>query len=214
MHGDKPARRAVLATVGTLCSGALAGCSGSDSTGTESDGNGDTADNQDSDSGDSTDEQSEETDTQQSAEYPSEEPQSDVEEHILRVYNNTTDPFAIKINDLNYINNKNINSPDGEHQDHKETLYKSLNSDVDGGINSLWFCFERDGTNTIFIFVNPETEEISYNSFYSEQEIKNKEYPEKGEFIRERLDGDGIVNHAGEIPEYAREALESGWQAQ
>ena len=45
----------------------------------------------------------------------------------------------------------------------------------------------------------------------SESEIESK----YSEFISERLDadGDGIVNHAGEIPEYAREALESGWQA-
>jgi len=43
----------------------------------------------------------------------------------------------------------------------------------------------------------------------SESEIEQ----EYGEFISERLDGDGVVNHVGEIPEYAREALESGWQA-
>lgn len=50
MHGDKPARRTVLATVGTLCSGALAGCSGSDTTNPEGGDNEETADSQESNS--------------------------------------------------------------------------------------------------------------------------------------------------------------------
>lgn len=34
------------------------------------------------------------------------------------------------------------------------------------------------------------------------------------DFFTERIDGNGIVDHAGEIPEYARDAFESGWQAE
>jgi hypothetical protein len=137
---------------------------------------------------------------------------------------NNGDKYLLKIDNFKYINQAGLEARQKGVYTYEEALYAALNTSIEGEADSIWFAPTSPDVGGIDMIVNAEkraefAEEGEFRGFSSDfespgsgadPELAKEKY---AEFIRERLDGDGIVNHAGEIPEYTREALESGWQA-
>jgi len=200
----------------------LAGCGGQNNPEPSGNGNGSTGETG------SNDDQSANTDAQQE-EYPTAEPESDVEQGIVSRLENNQSEYGFKFEDFDYINQDELDSQGRVIPTYSGALNEAITPELDGD-NSLWVIFSEPNSGRIEFSRNAERsfseyrnnppnlvtgaseefDEEAREAGGADPELAKSEY---GEFISERLDGDGVVNHAGEIPEYAREALESGWQA-
>jgi len=215
-------RRTLVAGAAGIVISSLAGCSGNNDQ--EPSGNGNSSAGETG----ATDDQSVSNDTQQE-EYPTAEPQSDVEQDVISGIEDNQSEYGVKIEDFDYINQDDLDPQGRVIPTYSGALNEAITPELDGD-DSLWIIFTKPTSGRIEFLRNAERsfseyannppntvtgaseefDEEARGAGGADPELAKSEY---GEFISERLDGDGVVNHAGEIPEYAHEALESGWQA-
>jgi hypothetical protein len=145
--------------------------------------------------------------------------------------------YCFKIDDYEYINTGSIDAgthEPGERYPFDVALATAANMEYNGeGSDTLFFWVnptDDDGENPaepkpgrINMYVNSgdwEQSNLEGKVVGHPDELRGDNVDPEAvqdaytEFFSEHIDGDGIIDHAGDIPEYARNALESGWQAE
>lgn len=187
--------------------------------------------------GDGSKEGSPTTEGQEGSEgYPTEENTGRWEKIIENRCDEWEDWYCLKVDDYDFLNTEGVKagSEGGDAQYNlDEALATAVNLEVDGEeSDTIYFLVnptdideEREGDSTpgqISMYVN--SGDWSQRQ-YEQTVIGNAEGIDWDDadpqavqdaysaFFTERIDGDGIVDHAGEIPDYAQEAFSSGWLA-
>jgi len=117
---------------------------------------------------------------------------------------------------------------------YEEALYMAMNGDSAGEDSDTIYILSptvegrgpgpRAGGLSFYVnaALAADSDDVNYSIGYAAENIVDGETVNIDEetareayrvFFTEHIDGNGVVDHVGDIPEYARDALESGWQA-
>lgn len=167
-------------------------------------------------------------------EYPVQDSSSIGEKVYNRMAKNREGAFGIKIDDYQFLN---VDGSPGELSDNptfEKALSEATEMDVGGPSDTIYIfqhrsdVEEENSAGRIEFVVNIENigesqlEDgknylvgVSPNLDYSPlvQNSPSEVEDAYEDFFRKYIDDEGIVHHAGEIPEYAKDGLENGWQA-